>query len=264
MDASADARPDRITGRRTVDPDRLPGAERDALCHRLYAIHRRIFSGTIEAEFRAHVIDPPAELSRIQLYQGPGGDDAGYCAVHRYRRRVAGRDVIVIRAEAGLRPEYRGRGTTYWFGMVCALANKLRHPFTPVYYLGTLVHPSSYHLFWKYFPRVFPYPDGRFAASMRALALELVEGFPDEAVSADDPMIRDVGWITIDSPQEVVLAHRPDLPDVWFFKTRNPGYRQGHGLVVLVPITFRNVLAALARRLAEVAGLAVMRREPSL
>ncbi|WP_249139007.1 hypothetical protein [Actibacterium sp. MT2.3-13A] len=264
MDSTATADRCRITGRRTVDPSRLSPSARDAFGRELYAIHRQIFSGVTEERFRSHVIEPPAESTAVQIYLGAGGEVVGYCAVHRYRRRIGGRDTIVLRAEAGLRPEYRGRGTTYWFGMIRALAEKLRHPFTAVYYLGTLVHTSSYHLFFKYFPRVYPHPDLGFPEAARAVALELADSFPDPAADASDPLVRAVGWITIETPQEKALDRRGDLPDVRYFKSRNPGYVAGQGLVVLVPITFGNVAAAMLARLGELARLAVRRHEPPL
>lgn len=255
--------PCRIVGRITVDPSRLSKADHDALGKRLFAIHRQIFSAVTEEKFRTHVLEPPADRTTVQMYLGADGEVVGYYALHRYRRCIGGRNMIVLRAEAGLRPEYRGRGTTYWFGMIRALFEKLRHPFTPVYYLGTLVHTSSYHLFFKYFPHIYPHPEHGIPDQLRALALELADSFPDPAVDEADPLVRDVGWITIETPQEKAPDLRGDLPDVRYFKQRNPGYTQGHGLVVLVPITFVNVVAAIMRRLSELARLLLGRIDPS-
>ena len=144
---------------RVINTAQLSPPERHALSQRLYCVQQEIFAGVSAEEFHRHVIDPPAEATSIQLYCAPDQSVIGYCAVHRYRRQVHGRNVIGIRAEAGLMPEYRGRGATYGFGIIRALIEKICHPFTPVYYLGTLVHTSSYHLFCKYFSRVFPHPD---------------------------------------------------------------------------------------------------------
>jgi hypothetical protein len=253
-----------ITRGRVVVPTRLSDAERRALSHQLYSVHQRIFAGTSAEEFHRHVIEPPAEATSIQLYGAADQGVVGYCAVHRYRRQVHGRNAIVLRAEAGLLPDYRGRGATYGFGIIRALIEKLRHPFTPVYYLGTLVHTSSYHLFCKYFPLVYPHPDIEMPADAQDVACRLIESFPDPAVLPADPFVRNVEWVTIETPQEKHLNEQIDPPDVQYFKCRNPGFSRGHGLVVLIPITLRNLAGALLSRFQERALVAFGCHKPQL
>jgi hypothetical protein len=250
--------------RRVVMPSNLSEAERAELVERLYSVHKRIFSGVSVEEFRSHVVEPPAETTVIQTYAMRDGEFVGYCAFHCFRREVRGQNAIVLRAEAGLIPEFRGRGATYAFGMMHAAAEMLRHPFTPVYYLGTLVHPSSYHLFCKYFPKLFPHPGYTTSQDLKDVAYKLIQSFPDPPVTADDPFIRDVGWVTIETPQEQALTAACDRRDLQFFRKRNPGYPKGHGLVVVVPITFANITVALLIRLHERALIALGRHKPEL
>lgn len=238
--------------------------ERAALAQTLFALHQKIFAGVSQEDFRRHVVEPPAEKTVIQLYSAANDNLVGYCAFHRFRRRFQGGNAIVLRAEAGLIPGYRGRGTTYGFGIMQAVVEKVMHPFTPIYYLGTLVHPSSYHLLCKYFPMVFPSAFRTTPADMQDLARALADSFPDLPVDASDPLIRDVGWSTIETAQERALAQRSDQADVTFFRSRNPGYAAGHGLVVVVPITFLNILAALLTRFYDAASMAVSGRQPEL
>ncbi len=254
----------KIAGRQIVVPTRLSEPKRAELSRQLYKVHQRIFAGVSAEGFRRHVVDAPAESTVIQLYLASDGQVVGYCALHRFRRRVRGRNAIVLRAEAGLLPEYRGRGAAYGFGMIRAAAERIRHPFTPIYYLGTLVHASSYHLFCKYFSRVFPHPAQQTPTDMQEIACELADGFPDPPVAQSDPLVRDVGWVTIETPQEKALNRRGDRADVQFFKARNPGYTEGHGLVVVVPITFGNLVTALVSRLLELARIALCRRQTGL
>lgn len=250
--------------RRVVIPAQLTREQRAALTQRLYEVHQRIFAGVSVESFHRHVVEPSAEATVIQLYVADDERIVGYCAFHRFRRRIRGRDVIVLRAEAGLVPGRRGRGMTYGFGIVRAILERFRHPFTPIYYLGTLVHPSSYHLFCKYFSRVFPLPERETPTDMLGVARDLADSFADPPVRADDPYVRDVGWITVETPQEKALNRRGNQPDVEFFKQRNPGYERGHGLVVVVPITFGNIFGALLARLLEQVRLSFGRRQPDL
>ena len=254
----------KIAQTRVVVPTQLSDYERHALSRQLYSVHQKIFAGVSAEDFHSHVIEPPAEATTIQLYRAADQSGIGYCAVHRYRRQVHGQNAIILRAEAGLVPEYRGRGVTYGFGIVRALIEKLSHPFTSVYYLGTLVHASSYHLFCKYFRRIYPDPNIETPADIQEIARQLIESFPDPAVLPEDPFVRDVGWVTIETPQEKHLNERLDPPDVQFFKFRNPGFSQGHGLVVLIPITLLNLTGALLSRLYERALIASGLYKPKL
>lgn len=88
---------------------------------------------------------------------------------------------------------------------------------------------------------------------MRDAAISLIDSFGDGPVDPADPMVRDVGWGTIDTPQEIALNQREELPEVVFYRRRNPGYRHSNGLVVLVPLRLANIAVALPRRLAEIA-----------
>ena len=254
----------RISGRRTVAPARLSEAERTELSRELYRVHRRIFTGPSAREFRQIVVEPHSESTVFQLYFSATGQLVGYCAIHTYRRQLRGREVIVIRADAGLLPEYRGRGVTFGFGMFRALNEKLRHPLTPVYYLDSILHASGYHLLCRYFPRVFPHPLRETPAALQDIAQQLVESFRGPAVTESDPFVRDVGWATIESPQEKALNRREDRLDVQYFNARNPGCSEGHGLAVIVPMTFGTLCAALLSRLGEVVLFALSRRKPEL
>lgn len=261
----ADNRPGsepRIAGHRVVVPMRLPAPERAELSRQLFDVHRQIFAGPSADAFRNLVVE--CDDTVIQLYLGGDGQIIGYCAVHRFRRTVQERAVIVIRAQAGLLPEYRGRSITYGFGMLRALSERLRHPLTPIYFLGCLVHMSSYHLFCKYFVQLFPHPTRKARPGIEDVARELIESFDEPPVSEADPFVRDVGWVTIETPREAALDRRAKQPDVQFFKTRNPGYTVGHGLVVVVPITVGNLARALLFRLYERIVIALGRPDTDL
>jgi hypothetical protein len=245
----------RITGHRTVPVDDLSEAEKERLLDTLYALHARIFAGVSREEFDHHVIRTAARRTTVTLLLNRQGDTVGYCAVHLFARALEGRPCTIIRAEAGLLPEYRGRATTLWFGMTASLAEKLRHPGTPLYYLGTLVHPSSYHLFFKYFPGMFPSPTREGEPDLSTIARTLADSFPDPPADPTDPLVRQVGWVTIETPAEREMTQKRREADVRYFLSRNPGFLLGEGLVVLIPISFGCILGAIRRRLTELAFL---------
>ena len=239
----------RIEKRSTVNPAKLSTDERAELLNQLYAVNQKIFAGVSLEDFEHHVVDASADSTLIQLYFAAIGQVVGYCAAHRFWRQVLGRHVIVLRAEAGLLPGHRGHGATYRFRMIRCVAEKLRHPFTPIYYVGTLVHSSSYDLACQNFPKVYPHPDRETPEIIQEVARELINSFPAPPVSQADPFVRDVGWMTIEAPQENAPSQQGDNHYARFFKARNPGYTKGHGLVIIVPITVSNISAAFLSRL---------------
>lgn len=246
-----------------IVPSTLSDLERARFARELYAVHSRIFAGSTLESFVDHVIDCPAEHTAIEIYRDECDTLIGYCALHRFARVIEGRPITVLRAEAGLLPEFRGLGLAHWFGMTGALREKLRHPLSRVVYFGTLVHPSSYRFFCKYFPTVFPRRGLDMPTAYRALALALADTFDDPAVDAADPLVRDVGWITTETLEHPAFGSKRAVEDTRFFEASNPGYKVGHGLVVLVPVTFNNVGTAVLRRIREmVVGRFAWNRAP--
>lgn len=252
MAAPAVELPRKVVRRETRFPAHMAPEAKDRFAREIYAVHNRIFEGVPFDRFLTHVVDPPAQQTAIQVFYDENGRLVGYCAFHRYARKVQGQPTIVLRAEAGLLPEYRGRAVAHWFGMLGALREKIRHPFTRVVYFGTLVHPSSYRFFCKYFPQVYPRHDTETPAEIASLAEQVADSFQDPPVDPDNPLVRDVGWVTIQTLESPGFISAAGLEDARFFEARNPGYSQGHGLVVIVPVTMGNVGRAIAGRLREV------------
>lgn len=250
--------------RETFLPERMRDAARARLAKDLYEVHSKIFSGVSLEGFIAHVVEPPAEYTAIRVFRSGPDKLVGYCAFHRFARVIEGRRTIVLRAEAGLLPEYRGQAVAHWFGMLGALLEKLKHPFQRVVYLGTLVHPSSYRFFCKYFPSVYP-SHGQNASSHRhTLAVALADSFQDPAVDPENPLVRDVGWITDQTLEHPAFISRSGRADIDYFEKVNPGYSSGHGLVVIVPVTMTSVGGAIARRFIEILHGYIGRRKVPL
>ncbi len=224
---------------------RLP-KDRDADLSRfatqLYQAHNRIFAGVDEPGFVRYLFHSGADASRIRAYLTPDGRMVGYAAAHRYGRDVSGRRIVVFRAEAGLLPQYRAHGRTFWFFTRELLKYRLLHPAEPIFYLGMLVHPSSYVVFARYFRDVYPHREHAVPGPAQRMMQDLADSFGVPPVDAADPLLRLVGWRT---RRAKPYWEQTDDPDVAYFRERNPGYRHGHGLVVLVPITLRNLVHAV-------------------
>ena len=229
--------PFKIAGRRDIDIDALSDEQLSDIGRDLYPVHARIFSGVSQGEFESYVLHSGARENRLRLFLNPAGETVGYCAVHFHDRKVDGRPARVMRAETGLLPDYRGKGASFWF-MQQAWRYKRRHPFTRLFYLGSVIHPSSYHLLAKYFPAIYPTAANEGHPRLQARALQLAADFDLPAPrEAANPLVRPVRWITREEtgPVDPALAGRVDVK---FFSERNPNHGQGLGLIVVIPMTF--------------------------
>jgi hypothetical protein len=238
--------PRKVIEAEVVDPAALTLPLRDAVLQDIYHVHKKIFKGVSFEEFTHDVGRPEAPRTRIQLYRSEGGELVGFCAVHLLETRSGGRLRAVLRAEAGLLPDYRGSANTLWFGAKEAFRYKLLHPLRPVVLFATSVHPSSYHLISSYLWQCYPDPLRPTPEHWRKLLVELAENSEMKAIDPEDPLIRDAGWITRDGPAEVENWRNSPFEDVKYFLSRNPGYPEGHGLAMIAPLSAGNLVISFA------------------
>ena len=92
----------RIRGADVIDPSRLSIKEKESFIDLLYQLHTRIFDGVERASFASYVVDSPADWTRIRVYKNSLNEWVGYCAVHRFDKRVFDRPCAIFRAEAGI------------------------------------------------------------------------------------------------------------------------------------------------------------------
>jgi CRP-like cAMP-binding protein len=245
----------RIAHTEVIIPRALSAERRHHLTEELYAVHRRIFDGVERDTFARYVVESEAEHNWIQVHRNEAGEVAGYFALHVFERQVGGRPAAVFRAEAGSLRAYRGSSITMRFGLKRVLGYLLRNPGRKAYYLGSLVHPSSYTMLAHHFGTVWPQwqrdTPPELLASMEALASE----FGIERVDPGQPLVRRVGWRTRETEMEREYWRHCDKPAARFFLEANPGYAEGHGLMTLVPLDPANVMrlarTVLGRRLRQ-------------
>jgi len=232
----------RIARSEVVVPKRLSHDEREQLIDALYAIQLDVFDGVDRKSFASYVVNSKADQTWILVHRDQADAIVGYFAFHQFVRELGGRPVTVIRAEAGTKRAFRGGNANARFGLLRGLRALLANPGRPLYYLGSLVHPSSYSLFAKYFSEVYPSAKAETPAEILNLMDEMADEFGLARVEGQGPLVRQVGWKTRDTDAERAYWERCDRPAARFFVQANRGYSQGHGLLTLVPVT----LAALA------------------
>ena len=232
--------------REIINPAGLGTEERRKLLLQLHALNTRIFSGADPSSFGNTVISPPASWTRIQVLRDEAGACVGYEALHRYHFVLLGCERIIFRAQAGILKPYRGQGASFPFAYRQALRYKLCHPWARVYLFVPVVHPSSFHLLASHCHELHPGPFRAVPLPMQVLIREMALAFHERlCADASGPAISLDDWVTIDDDDETAFWQSCTHPDVRFFLQVNPGYGQGHALLTLVPVSWKNLLFAL-------------------
>jgi CRP-like cAMP-binding protein len=237
----------RITSTEIVVPKELGPERKSALSAALYDVHCQIFDGVDKGSFVKYVIDSTAERTWVLLHKGEEGQIVGYLAIHVFERQLRGKLAAVFRAEAGTLRAYRGRNSSVNFFLRKLIEHLVQHPGRPVYYLGSLVHPSSYSLFTKYAEEVWPNATTPVPADIGQFMSQLADDFGIPVVDPKHPLVRQVGWITRETDVERRYWRHCDRPAARFFISENPGYVDGHGLVTVVPIRLAPLLRVAGR-----------------
>jgi CRP-like cAMP-binding protein len=245
----------RIASTEIITPKSLSTEARGQLIDALYAVHNQIFDGVERESFARYVVLSKAEHTWIQVHKNEEGEIVGYFAFHIFERQLDGVPTAVFRAEAGSLRAYRGGNVNARFGLKLALRYLLKNPGRRAFYLGSLVHPSSYSQFAKYCGEVWPSPERQTPPELLMFMNELANEFGLERVDPANPLVRQVGWKTRETEAEREYWQHCDKAAARFFVEANPGYVEGHGLVTVVPATAANIL-----RLMRVLGERQLRR----
>lgn len=234
-----------------LSPRDLSAAERDALTDELFAVQDAVFSGVSRAAFRRYVVDSPAERTRVQVFRDEHGAAVGYAAVHHFHLVVEGRQTVVMRAEVGLKPAWRGQTAAGGLFAREVLWAMVRNPRSQVCFVACPIHPASYLAMARSDDRVWPRPDAATPAGVQALLDALDAPLGLERSDCGGVHVRKVGWVTRQSAEEAAHWEGHDHELVRFYLEQNPGYVEGQGLrtaVVLSPAVFVQGLAGLVQR----------------
>lgn len=236
-----------------IDPAALAPDARAAFVDTLFACHQRIFAGVDRAQFAAYVVDSPAAWTRIFVLRDRDGALRGYGAFHLFHIEHAGQPLTVVRMEAGFERGWRSRAFHRF--VLAAFARARLSAWGPMYFVCCPVHPSSFVSLARHAPQLWTLPDPATPAPMRPFMRALAGTLGLEAIG--DGVYR-IGWITRDD-----RAPRQISDEATRYMRANPGYRLGHGLFTVIPVSMGRVMRAglsvLAAALRRTAG----RRRPA-
>lgn len=234
--------------RQTYDPAAMRDAQRRALVEELRPLNDAIFEGVSATTFARYLLAPSACRNRIAVLRD-AGRPVGYCTVQVHDPGAApGRSSgpLVIRSVMGMLPDYRRKTAFGWF--VAGEAARIRIAFLgrPLFGLACPIHPGSYRFLVNYGSGIVPHPRRETPAELQALAERWAAHF-DLRAHPDHPGVFDIGWTTIQGARETAVLAAAEDEITRYYVRRNPAYREGYGLLVLIPYAPSTLLRAVAR-----------------
>jgi hypothetical protein len=224
----------------------LEEAERRALLQRTHALEGQVFRSV--EPFEAYAARLQSADLWVWTLEDPGGRLVGYIVIVYEEHEYRGKPIGVYRAHVALLPEYRGHNRTVATGLRLAIPRLVREPRRRLYFHAYLLHPSIYVMMDKYSevmwptPRTDPPPED---------VLDLVRFFESQGGpprwDPSSPWVVRLATAVFENDEEIASWLRSERPSARYFFERNPHYREGGALVLLVPLTMTNLLRAVLR-----------------
>ncbi|MDB4905465.1 MAG: cAMP-binding protein [Gemmatimonadetes bacterium] len=190
------------------------------------------------------------DVLKIRIFRNAAGQVVGFFKVTVDYGERNGRKFAAFNSHAGFLRAYRGGSSTITLGLKTLLAEMLRHPNRDIFYVGMLLHPSSYSLFTRYAIEYWPRWDQptppEQVAFMRKLAD--VHASPESIYDPAHPLVRGyyIGTKTLE--QEEAYWRSSERETVKYFLRVNPHYTTGAGIFTWIKLDgrlFRKTLRAV-------------------
>jgi hypothetical protein len=195
--------------------------------------------GYAEAELR--------KRSRVALVR-MNGALLGMAAIDVYPETFRGKALTVISTtHVLLRENWRGRNLLQKLGFRTFLAERLRHPFRPIYWFFDTFSYKSYLLLPRNFRDFWPRHDQPTPEARAALIDQLAARTYGPAWRPSRGVVVRSGHKRMRETAAPLVLARDSDPNLEFFARSNPGHADGDMLVCLCPLTLSNWLT-LARR----------------
>ena len=237
-----------ITHSDTLYPHLLTMAGRERLVDEAYQVHDAVFSGMDRAAFRKMVLPESSTaasccIAASTVRRWAIAPSTCSSAARRARSQV-------LRGQAGLLKDYRGRNSNMPFLAGCMLRYWLRGPWRPMYFLGAMIHPSSFIQMHKYAAGMWPSPEGDGAAA-GAAGGGVVWQFRHGGASGGAPLRGEAGHFDSGQPDRSPISAAAPRPAARYFVEHNPDYHEGHGLLAMAELSPTAILNGVWRYLRD-------------
>jgi hypothetical protein len=189
------------------------------------------------------------EMPEVGLWRTRGGELAGLVVLEAYQMEWRTRaSTIIFTSSVVLDERYRGRNLVLMTGLRVLLREKLRRPLTPAYWFFDTFSYKSYLILPRNLAQFWPRRGVATPESVAQFIDHLARRRYGADWSAETGVVRRSGEKRLQATAAPLDSKALSDPDIRFFDTVNPGHRDGDMLVCLAPLSFRNMMGAIARR----------------
>ncbi len=214
--------------------------EKEKLSADLYKLCQQVFGNITYEEFCHLIPQSGAYKTYVMVYRNHNKEVVGFFALHLFYVEVAGKRTLVFRGQIGLLQEYRRSKANMYFVLFIILLYRLRHPLSPVYCFLSIINPSMYAVLVKCLVLATPRYD-RKNLSNAMLIDRLREIFEFDKVEESNSWTTNVRWTSMPSEGEINYWNNSSNPHIKYFLELNPDFKNGVGLITLMPFSWKNI-----------------------
>ena len=233
---------------RSLAVDELTADERARLGPALYEIFCASYGDLDLETVTEEIVFRPG--GRLYIYADADGALVGFCTASYETFTLDGTTHAVWNGGAYFLRRVRGGAAALAAALRGPLAYRLTHPTHAVSLMYESLHPASYRLSVRTFPKVYPNRNEPTPPAMQRL-LEAVIARRGLSRSGAHPLVvRYPDPASHKDPERVALSMTLcNDPDVGFYLSQNPRYDRGDILCCLVPFTLGSLSQGLLRSL---------------
>jgi len=171
----------------------------------------------------------------------------GFCAAAFYNALINGKQYTIGRAATGILESYRNNNALpKWKLYKKYIQYHIKHPLRPFVLSAYVANPLIYAMICKYTGIAYP----KYSSTP-----------PDNIVNIKNELLRSQNLHSKENPAFVVEIHfcvsigkkdeerifKSENGDVKYYLKINPGFRHQHGVLVIIPVTLKNITLSTSR-----------------
>lgn len=221
--------------------------QQDEFSDHLYDVTCDIFGGGDKKHFEEMVSKCKSESSKYLIFKNEKGEWVGYIGLHRFKKEIDNKLVVVFRVQIGLKPKYRRKNADFTFAIKEIFKYKLRHPFREVYSYVAIINPSMYSIAQRYVFHLYPAPDKKVPEHIEHVIDQCANHFGFTVKEGDTFWARTIDWFPLHTQEEVEFWKNSTDKRVRFYQELNPWFLEGKGLMTLIPFSILGLVVSLFR-----------------
>lgn len=234
------------------DPKKMEAKERLRLAKQVFhEAHKEVFKGMTFHEFYHVVFTPPTVQTKIKIYIR-GNKIIGYSTFQLYFIKKIKFHCYIAMTELCLKESHSHYIHPIQFFIKESAKFIFLNPFAKIYMVDTLVSPVIYKKACHTTFEIYPVYNKKIPSKLVKLCRIVAKMFNWNCKFVGKILVRSLNWKV---KNKFVLRDASKDPNKEYFSSIIPDFTIGKGLIIIIPITFINVIATMIKTFIRYAGL---------